>query len=202
MSGDAIVFAISLGIAVFALGCLWNETSAERLLKRAPSSRDGFGRWLWGMLRRERRERRDFDRAVLDWMDMLYVAVCCGLNLHDAISRTTPMVKGKLETVLRRCLSRYAAGDSLLDGLVQELGEGGEVAGEVVWLLRDSVRDGLPLASALSDLRGHLMRRRRTEIGAHLRTLGLRITLVTVFLLFPPAFVLIVLPNVLAFISM
>ncbi|MFO7941153.1 MAG: type II secretion system F family protein [Bacillota bacterium] len=202
MNGYGILLAIPAGIAAFAAGCLWNDALATRVVNSAAAHLETPVRRVRGILRREKKERRDLDRQVLDWMDMLYVAACCGLNLHDAVSRTAPMVDEELAGVLRRGLSRYAAGDSLLDVLAEELAEAGEVAGEVAWLLRDSVRDGLPLASALSDLRGHLMRKRRADIGAHLRTLGLRITLVTVFLLFPPAFVLIVLPNVLAFVSM
>ena len=150
---------------------------------------------------RRSRRRRAFDDQVVDWMDMLYVAASCGLNLPEAIQRTLPSTEGELSEVLRSCLSRYRTGDSLLETLVDKMEGVGETAGEVAALLGDSMRDGLPLASALAELREHLLRQRRARVGARLKTLGLRITLITVFFLFPPAFVLIVLPNVLTFIT-
>ncbi len=177
------------------LGTLWHRLRGGRGAGRLRPAFDMFDR------RGRRREEDAFDRDVIEWMDMLYVAASCGLNLPDAVAQTAPMAGSRLHPVLAHSLARHAVGDSLLEGLARDLEAGGGESGEVAWLLVDSVRDGLPLASALAELRGHMVRRRRSEVGAHLRTLGLRITLVTVFLLFPPAFVLIVLPNLLTFLT-
>ncbi len=199
-----IELAISAGLGLVAAAALlrWGATLGTRWQRLREELAHRTGRLRTPVDgARARRRRRAFDDQVVDWMDMLYVAASCGLNLPEAIERTRPAAGDQLAAALNSCLSRYRTGDSLLEALVGEMEAAGETAGEVAWLLADSMREGLPLASALAELREHLLRQRRARVGAHLKTLGLRITLVTVFFLFPPAFVLIVLPNVLTFIT-
>ncbi len=204
MNGLAVAMIVTgLGVAAFGAHSLW-APDASRTIPRITASLRLAAESMSGRLSRggkRARRVREFDDAVVDWMDAMYVAASSGLNLPDALERTARTAEEPLGPVLRRCLARYAAGASLLGVLGEELQAQGDTSGEVAWLLADSVRDGLPLASALAELRGHVLRRRRAEIGARLKTLGIRITLVTVFFLFPPAFVLIVLPNILTFIG-
>ncbi len=112
------------------------------------------------------------------------------------------MTEEPLRDVLLDAQSRAGVGGSLVDLVVAGLEkEGGEACRQVAHLLSDASRRGSPLSSILSGLMSDLQERERHMIRARLKTLGLKITLGTVFLLLPPAFVVVLLPSLLTFFS-
>ncbi len=156
----------------------------------------------WWARRKLQQRRRELDRSVTAWVDLMYVAAASGAGLRDAVHRTSRMTEEPLRDVLLDAQSRAGVGGSLVDLVVAGLEkEGGEACRQVAHLLSDASRRGSPLSSILSGLMSDLQERERHMIRARLKTLGLKITLGTVFLLLPPAFVVVLLPSLLTFFS-
>ena len=156
----------------------------------------------WWDERGARLRRRQLDRAVTAWVDLLYVASASGMSLRMAVEQTAALAEEPLSDLLEDVEARSAAGGNFLDLLEDGLEErGGGAAAQVAHLLSDSSRRGLPLGPALTGLRADLLTRERHRVLAQVKTLGLKITLGTVLFLFPPAFVVVLLPSVLTFLS-
>ncbi len=199
----SIVLAVSLGM-MGAAALLLLPTRRFRGLQATVQyegvlfSVQGRFRKLW---RSSESSVKEFEAAVRKWVDLLYVAASCGMTLSQAVRATYEHTQTPLTGALREALDRTDAGGSLLQELDAALQKAGTESLEVIHLLTDSTRQGLPLAPALLNLRRELLSRERHRLRASLKTLGLRVTLGTVFFLFPPAFVVIVLPNILAFLG-
>ena len=156
----------------------------------------------WFERRRQAERRREFDQAVLDWIDLLHMAAAAGMNLSDSLRVTAPLTREPLREVLIHIQVRVEAGFSLLELIRSEMEERGEqVSAQVAHLLSDSSRRGLPLRSALLTLRNEMIHRKRHLARSRLKTMSLKITIGTILFLFPPVFVVIVLPSLLAFFS-
>ncbi len=154
----------------------------------------------WRQRRAAAERRRRFDRAVLDWVDLLQMAAAAGMNLQAAVSYTTPLADSPLREALVDVQRQSRAGDALAPRLHETLDAGGQqAAAQVAHLLSDSARRGLPLRSALANLKGDMLQRRRHLARRKLKTIGLKIAVGTVFFLFPPAFVVVIMPSLLAF---
>ncbi len=199
-----LMVSLLTGIAggLVALACA-AVLPRRRLLETALRSARGSLRMpRWFEDRKVQMRRRQFDLAVTAWVDLLYVAAASGMNLRMAVGQTARLTEEPLRVLLGEVEARAAAGGTFLDLLEDGLEEsGGAAAVQVGHLLSDSSRRGLPLGPALTGLRGDLLTRERHRVMAQVKTLGLKITLGTVLFLFPPAFVVVLLPSVLTFLS-
>lgn len=199
----ALGLAVAAGVSLGA-GALRGFVPRPVMLRlsRTGRPRRPFLPLRWWANRKLTERRRELDRAVTAWVDMMYVAAASGAGLHDAVRRTSRMADEPLRDMLLEAGSREGVGGSLVDLVVTGLEEeGGEACRQVAHLLSDASRRGSPLSSVLSALMSDLQERERHMMRARLKTLGLKITLGTVFLLLPPAFVVVLLPSLLAFFS-
>ncbi len=157
-------------------------------------------RWLNRWRRKKRKEA--LDRAVVGWVDLLYVAASSGMNLHQAMQRTGNLTEPALNDLLDSVRSTPHDGKSFVEVLLLSLErEGGTACRQVAHLLRDCMQQGLPVKRALLQLQNDLTAQRRHNTKVRVRTLSLRLVVGTVFFLFPPAFVIIIFPNVLTFLG-
>lgn len=188
--------------ALVCLACIGFLPRRRALESALHSARTTVRVPRWWDERGARLRRRQFDRAVTAWVDLLYVASASGMSLRMAVEQTAGLTEEPLNALLEEVEARAAAGGTFLDLLEDGLEErGGGAAAQVAHLLSDSSRRGLPLGPALTGLRGDLLTRERHRVLAQVKTLGLKITLGTVLFLFPPAFVVVLLPSVLTFLS-
>ncbi len=202
---------LSAGIAAAAAALLLchlvsgrlKGTAFQRFLGPSQSGDEGVW-WLrrWMRSRKEERVRQDLDRGVVRWVDLIYVGVAGGMNMHKAINSTVRLADSPIRQLLRAAKSQARAGESFVDVMLGSLEtQGGSACRQVAHLLRDCIRRGLPAQAALADLQDDLIAKQRHEMRVRVRTLGLRLAVGTVVFLFPPVFVIIVLPNVLAFVG-
>jgi len=208
------VFCVSLGLLIVILISrlfLLSEQlglSSSTLEKEQTSPLDFYLRSLTSPIRK-RIEHRDkesksnnFDRAIFDWIDLLQMGAAAGMNLQQAISYTGPLTAQPLRQTLEDIEARSRAGEALIDLLRERFeSEGGQAAASVVHLLSDSARRGLPLNSALLTLKGEMFQRRRHMVRSQLKGVGFKIAVGTVLFLFPPTFVLVIVPNLMTFFS-
>ncbi len=205
----AAVTSAALGIcaATVLLGLsvrLRQLSSPARLLTGAPGRRSAPAapRVLagWWERRRDAARRQRFDRAVLDWVDLLQMAAAAGMTLQSAASYTAPLADSPLREALVQVVRNSRAGGSAVARLHETLDEGGgQAAAQVAHLLSDSARRGLPLRAALTGLKADMLQQRRHLARRRLKTVGLKIAVGTVLFLFPAAFVVVIMPSLLTF---
>jgi len=169
----------------------------------APSAA-AFSAWL--SRRRQRSYQTslalDLDREALSWLDLVLLGSEAGMTLPQIVDHSEGRTGPAFARVIRLARERLGAGLTTVTGLENALFEhGGPLCRQIGRLLVEGSRQGLSLEQSVRYLREDALRRRRQRMEGRINTMGLRLTLGTIFLLFPPVFVLTVLPNILTFIS-
>jgi tight adherence protein C len=155
--------------------------------------------WLaWRTRRRQATLRGEFPLVV----DLLALCAGAGMNLHQAVELAGGMAEGEMAGELRRAAAEVHVGRRPIAALREvSLRTGLPEVEALVAALAQAETFGTPVSRILSDQASLARSLARQQVEARVGRLPVLLTVCSLVFLFPALFVLVLLPNVLAFIQ-
>ena len=146
------------------------------------------------------RRRGEVARELPETLDLLVICADAGLGLPQAVRTVAMVVPGVVGQELRRAVREMDAGLAAARAMRAMSGRCDlHALSALAAALAQGERLGAPVAETLRRQAVAARAARRQELEKRIDTLPTRLTLVAIFMLLPPLFVVAVLPSVLSF---
>lgn len=154
------------------------------------------------LINKIRQRQNQIMKTLPDFIDILAVCADSGLNIETAIQTATPTIKGPLKEEMSLVIDLMSAGKSSIDAL-RSLINVCDTPQMISFVssIAQARELGTPISEILYDQSNVARQIMKQSIEAKVGTIPTRVSLYTVIFLFPPIFVLLVLPSLLTFIS-
>lgn len=161
-----------------------------------------LGWWYpgWTLQRRAAVRQRQLEDDLPVFIDRLALGADAGLNVRQAFRMAAQRARGPLGELLRRTLDRMELGASLSDAFKPELD--GVAPGPVKLVLMSLVQAeqlGTPLVDIAREQASFTRQMSFHRMQQMLDALPLKLTLCGVIFLFPPVFIVLLVPNLINF---
>ncbi|MEW6523096.1 MAG: type II secretion system F family protein [Bacillota bacterium] len=154
---------------------------------------------LW-LARECRVRRRKVQTAFPGFLDLMATCANAGHSLYTSLLTVAPRVSGPLGEIFREVCQQLESGRRLWAALEYARGNAGLAEVDTfVTAMAEADALGAPIAETLRNLASLARTQRRYALEAAAATLPLKLSICTIVFFLPPVFVLLVVPNLMAF---